>query len=228
MGRTGRLTSNEAGRQPFENRTAAGRELATALAGYRGQDGTVLALPRGGVPIAAPVATALHLRLDLLLVRKLGLPTQPELAMGAVAGIGGDLVLVRNDEVLASARVPADVFERVRRREEAELRRRTVQLRGTAEPLELTGLVILVDDGLATGSSMRAAITALSHAARPPATVVVAVPVGSETCCAQLQPGVQQIVCLWTPEPFYAVGQAYRDFRQTSDQEVRSLLAAAR
>ncbi|HEU5267534.1 MAG TPA: phosphoribosyltransferase family protein [Jatrophihabitans sp.] len=210
--------------RPYADRAEAGAELARQLSAYGGRaDVVVLGLPRGGVPVAAAIATALPAPLDVLLVRKLGLPGHSELAMGAIAGVGDDIVVVRNEDVLSHARIPADAFERVRDSEAAELRRRETAYRGDRRGAELAGrTVIVVDDGLATGSTMRAAVRALRQA--DPAGVVVAVPIGAPRTCAELSAEVDEVVCPWQPQRFWAVGQGYRDFRQTSDEEVTRLL----
>jgi putative phosphoribosyl transferase len=215
-------------RRRFADRADAGRALAAELAGRLpdGADAVVLGLPRGGVVVAAEVATALGASLDVLPVRKLGLPWQPELAMGAIAAAGDAVEAVRQEQVLARVRVdPADA-EAVRERELTELRRRERAYRGNRPPLTLTGrTVVLVDDGLATGATMRAAVAAVRHST--PARVVVAVPVGSPQTCAELSPLVDELVCLWTPADFRSVGQGYADFRPTSDDEVRGALGVA-
>lgn len=206
----------------FTDRTEAGRELAASLAEYAGQPGVlVLALPRGGVPVGYEVAQALGAPLDVFLVRKLGLPGQEELAMGAIASGG---VQVLNREVVDMLQVPEKVIAEVAEREQKELTRRTREYRGARPEPEVTGkTVILVDDGLATGSSMRAAAHALRHAGTK--RLVVAVPVAPPETCAALGQEVDQIVCLMRPEPFYGVGMWYEDFAQTTDEEVRDLLA---
>ena len=209
---------------PFRDRTDAGRQLAMKLRGYTDRsDVLVLALPRGGVPVGFEVAQALHVPLDVFLVRKLGVPGQPELAMGAIAS-GGLRVL--NDEVLNRLDVSDDVIEAVAQTELRELRRREQQYRDDAPPPDVGGkAVILVDDGLATGSTMRAAVAALRQ--QQPARIVVAVPVGAADTCADLQREADEVVCVRTPEPFYAVGLWYQDFGQTTDEEVRALLKRA-
>ena len=206
---------------PFENRREAGRELGSLLGSYRNRDDLlVLGLPRGGVPVAAEVAATLHAPLDVFLVRKIGVPGREELAMGAIAS-GGVRVLSR--EVLADYRISSDEIAAVERREQAELDRREHLYRGNEPPVELAGrTVIVVDDGLATGSTMRAAVEAIRQ--RNPARVIVAVPVGSAATCAALREVADEVVCAATPEPFYAVGLWYRDFSPTSDDEVRELL----
>jgi predicted phosphoribosyltransferase len=209
----------------FRNRREAGRLLAGKLAAYANRpDGLVLALPRGGVPVAYEVARALGAPLDVFLVRKLGLPGHQELAMGAVA-TGG--VRVINKLVVRALRIPPELIDTVAAREEEELARQERLYRGDRPPPDIRGrTVILVDDGLATGATMLAAVKALRQ--QQPARIVVAAPVASRQTCEQLQPEVDDIVCAVTPEPFYAVGLWYEDFSQTSDEEVRDLLRAAR
>jgi predicted phosphoribosyltransferase len=211
----------------FADRRDAGRALGQRLADTvreAGADVVVLGLPRGGVVVAAEVATALAAPLDVLVVRKLGLPWQPELAMGAIAAVGDAVETVRTEVVLAAARVSPDTFAAVRDEELVELRRREQAYRGDRDPVRLTGrAVVLVDDGLATGATMRAAVVAVRRG--NPARIVVAVPVGSPTACAALAPEVDDLVCLAAPRGFRAVGQAYADFTATSDAEVRTALA---
>jgi putative phosphoribosyl transferase len=208
--------------EPFQNRREAGAFLATRLDQYaRRDDVVVLALPRGGVPVAHEVATALAAPLDIFLVRKLGLPGHPELAMGAIASGG---IRVMNEDVMGWARVPASAVDAVVRTEQAELERREAEYRMGRPLVALAGrIVILVDDGLATGSTMRAAVEAVR--AHGPARVVVAVPVGAPAACIQMAAIADDLVCARSPEPFSAVGQWYRDFSQTTDAEVRALLA---
>jgi putative phosphoribosyl transferase len=212
----------------FRDRLDAGSALAREVASMPGlgsdADIVVLALPRGGVPVAAPVATLLAAPLDVLVVRKLGLPRRPELAMGAIAGVAGEVLLVENEDVLSRARPTAAEFEEVRQRETGELRRREAEYRGgRAVPPIRDRTVILVDDGLATGSTMRAAIAAVQR--MMPARIVVAVPVGASRTCAELAPLVSALICPLQPKPFLAVGQGYQDFSPTEDDEVRRLLA---
>jgi putative phosphoribosyl transferase len=209
----------------FEDRQDAGRRLAALLSDYTGQrDVIVLALPRGGVPVAYPVAEALRVPLDIFLVRKLGVPGHEEMAMGAIA-TGGTRVL--NMEVVRHLRIPPEMIDMVAESELRELRRREQAYRGNTPPPDLYGkTVILVDDGLATGASMRAAVIALRQ--HGPRRVVVAVPVAAEQTCDEFQSDVDQIVCAATPEPFHAVGLWYRDFSQTTDDEVKELLSRAR
>jgi len=208
----------------FRDRADAGRLLAERLSHYAGRDDVlVLGLPRGGVPVAAEVARALGAPLDVFLVRKLGLPGQEELAMGAIAS-GGARVL--NEELVETLAIPEALIDAVAAREEEELRRRERLYRGERTPPEVEGkTVILVDDGLATGSSMRAAVAALRR--RRPARIVVAVPTAPVSTCEELRPEVDELVCARTPQPFYAVGIWYENFNQTTDEEVRRLLAEA-
>jgi len=208
----------------FRDRADAGGLLAERLSHYAGRDDVlVLGLPRGGVPVAAEVARALGAPLDVFLVRKLGLPGQEELAMGAIAS-GGARVL--NEELVETLGIPEALIDAVAAREEEELRRRERLYRGERTPPEVEGkTVILVDDGLATGSSMRAAVAALRR--RRPARIVVAVPTAPVSTCEELRPEVDELVCARTPQPFYAVGIWYENFNQTTDEEVRRLLAEA-
>ncbi len=209
----------------FHDRFDAGETLARRLGEFAGtSDAVVLALPRGGVPVAYEVARQLRLPLDVFVVRKLGTPGQPELAMGAIASGG---VRVLNREVVDAMGIPEWSVEQVAKQEQVELERRERQYRGDRPPLETSGkTVILVDDGLATGSSMRAAAAALRQ--QGAARIVVAVPVASRATCEQLRAEGNEVVCATTPEPFFAVGQWYQDFSQTSDDEVRDLLERSR
>ena len=208
----------------FVNRREAGEELATKLAAYANRpDVLVLALPRGGVPVGFAVARALNVPLDVFLVRKLGVPGHEELAMGAVASGG---VRVLNPDVVEMLRIPAAIIDTVASRELQEIERRERRYRARRPAVEVQGrTLILVDDGLATGATMRAAVTALRQ--RRPARVIVAVPTAAPETCADLRTEVDEVVCARTPEPFYAVGLWYDDFTQVSDDEVRDLLAAA-
>jgi predicted phosphoribosyltransferase len=212
------------GRRPYADRTEAGDVLAAELAGYRDRDDVVvLALPRGGVPVGARIAAALGASLDVLLVRKLGLPWHPELAMGAIAGTGDEVEVVRNEDVLDRAHPSQGEFDETLRRESDELRRREQAYRRGREAVAVAGrTVILVDDGLATGATMRAAATAVRR--QQPAQLVVAVPIGSPRTCAELAQLVDELVCPWTPRRFAAVGQGYRDFGQVDDATVTRLL----
>ena len=207
--------------QPFLDRRDAGKALASGLRQYAGRDDVVvLALPRGGVPVAFEVAEALDAPLEIFLVRKLGLPEHPELAMGAIASGG---IRVLNDDVVRWYGVHDRVIEAVARQEQTELERREHAYRHGRPRPELAGkVVILVDDGLATGSSMRAAVQAVKQL--KPARVIVAVPVGAPSTCEELREIADETICARTPEQFSAVGQWYRDFAQTSDEEVRHLL----
>jgi predicted phosphoribosyltransferase len=207
----------------FQDRTHAGKLLAGKLERYRDNpDVIVLALPRGGVPVAFEVAKALNAPLDVFIVRKLGVPGHEEYAMGAIASGG---VRVMNPDV-AGLQIPDSAVEAVAAREQKELQRRERLYRGDRPPLELAGrIVILVDDGLATGSTMRAAAIAVKQ--QKPARSVVAVPVAAPDTCEQFRAEVDEVVCAITPEPFRAVGLWYQDFTQTADDEVHALLAAA-
>lgn len=205
----------------FRDRAEAGRELAAVLVErFAGEQVVVLGLPRGGVPVAAEIAAALHAPLDVFVVRKLGAPGQAELAMGAVASGG---VRVLNDGVVRHLGVPPAALEEVTRKELAELERRERAYREERPPVGLTGTVVLVDDGLATGASMRAAVLGVRAAGAE--RVVVAVPVGASDSCARLREIADEVICLRIPAAFGAVGSYYRNFTQTTDDEVRRLLA---
>jgi putative phosphoribosyl transferase len=208
----------------FKNRADAGRRLAERLDQYaRRADVIVLALPRGGVPVGYEVAHALGAPLDVFLVRKLGVPGREELAMGAIASGG---VRVLNEDVVSDLGIPPHWVDVVADRELDELRRRETAYRdGRPAPDVRDKTVILVDDGLATGASMRAAVAALRK--RGPAAIVVAVPVGAAQTCDELRDLADDVVCAQMPDPFYAVGSWYADFDQTTDDEVRALLSAA-
>ena len=210
--------------RPFRDRREGGAALATKLAQYTGRpDVIVLALPRGGVPVAHEVATSLGAPLDVFLVRKLGTPGHRELAMGAIASGG---VRVLNDEVVRWYGIPEGAINAVARTEQVELERREREYRRDRPPRDFGGLiVILVDDGLATGSTMRAAVEAVRL--HKPSRVVVAVPVAAAETCREFRARADEIVCAKTPEPFSAVGQWYVDFSQTTDDEVRALLEDA-
>jgi putative phosphoribosyl transferase len=209
----------------FRNRTEAGRKLADRLVEIAPNDAVVLALPRGGVPVAAVVAAALGAPLDLMLVRKIGAPRHAELAVGAVAGVKGDEIVV-NDDVAAALGLTAADVHRLGEPERAELQRRhALYLRGR-EPVPLAGkTVILIDDGIATGATAKAALRAIRKAG--PAKIILAVPVASRQSLAELRDCVDQIVCLEAPADFVAVGAWYSSFVQVSDAEVLNLLAAA-
>jgi len=207
----------------YRDRRHAGLELARYLADVKGQDVVVLALPRGGVPVAFEVARALDAQLDVFVVRKLGLPGHPEFAMGAIASGG---VRVLNDEVVRLYRIPEQAVEAIARDERHELERRERAFRSQRPPLDVGGrTVVLIDDGLATGSTMKAAVEAVRSLR--PARIIVAVPVGSPDTCREFAAIADDIICARAPEHFAAVGQWYDDFRQTTDEEVRELLQAA-
>ena len=208
----------------FRDRFDAGRQLAEKLMDYADRpDVFVLALPRGGVPVAFEVARALHAPLDLFLVRKLGLPGHEELAMGAIASGG---VRVLNEDLVRTLRIPEQEINAVAAREQRELERRERDYRsGRPAPNVRGRIVILVDDGLATGSTMRAAVAALRR--QHPARIIVAVPVGAAETCEDFGDDADEVICARTPEPFYAVGLWYGDFAQTSDGEVHDLLELA-
>lgn len=207
----------------FHNRADAGQQLAGHLLEYANRgDVTVLALPRGGVPVAREVSARLAAPLDVLVVRKLGVPGHPELAMGAIA-TGG--LLVVSDDLIRDLGIPRAIVEQVAVRERVELERREAMYRGGRQPVAIQDrTVILVDDGLATGASMRAAILAARQ--QRPAAVVVAAPVGAPESCEDLRQVADRVVCPLTPEPFSAVGLWYEDFSQVTDEEVRRLLAS--
>lgn len=208
----------------FQDRTEAGQKLAQQLLSYAHRpDVLVLGLPRGGVPVAFEVARALHAPLDVMQVRKLGVPGQEELAMGAIAS-GGRRVL--NEAVVLGLGIPQHVIEAVTAREQQELARRERLYRGDRPGFKVQGrTVILVDDGLATGATMLAAIAALRQ--QHPARVIVAVPVAPPSICRELRAVADEVVCLLTPKRFLGVGQWYGDFSPTTDAEVRSLLEQA-
>jgi putative phosphoribosyl transferase len=211
-------------RQPYGNRRDAGAELATHLDQFRGRsDVVILAIPRGGVPVGYEVARALDAPLDVFLVRKLGLPGHPELAMGAIASDG---VRVLNDDVVSRYGISDTTIEDVARDEQAELERRERAYRNGRPRADLRRrVVVLVDDGLATGSTMKAAVAAVP--AQGPSRIVVAVPVGSPETCREIAELADEIVCACAPDRFAAVGQWYLDFSQTSDEEVREFLHRA-
>lgn len=211
--------------RPFDDRRQGGRLLAERLSHYGDRDDVVvLGLARGGIPVAFEVANALAAPLDVFVVRKLGVPGREELAMGAIASGG---VRVLNDDVVIAAGIDPQEIEDVSAREAREVERRERLYRGDRGPVPVSGrVVIVVDDGLATGASMRAAIEAVGE--RGADRVVVAVPAASPRTCAEFEGAVDEIVCAITPEPFLAVGQWYLDFAPTSDEEVRELLERAR
>lgn len=209
----------------YRNRADAGRVLAERLRDYAGRDDVlVLGLARGGVPVAYEIAGELDVPLDVFLVRKLGVPGREELAFGAIAS-GGALVL--NEDVVRSLRIDEASARAVAERERAELARRAEAYRGTTDPPDVEGkTVIVVDDGLATGASMRAAVEALRQLR--PRRIVVAVPAAAPQSCEELRAEVDEVVCALTPEPFLAVGMWYEDFSETTDDDVRELLARSR
>ena len=208
--------------QPFRDRAEAGDLLAARLSGLADRDDViVLALPRGGVPVGYEVANALRVAFDVFVVRKLGVPGHEELAMGAIASGGVRLV---NHDVVDPLGIPPAVLDQAARREQVELERRERLYRGSRPLIPLANkTVVLVDDGLATGSTMRAAVTAVRQ--QQPARIIVAVPVGAPPTCRELAAEADEVVCLRSPEPFVAVGLWYHDFTPTSDHEVRTLLA---
>jgi putative phosphoribosyl transferase len=206
----------------FRDRSDAGRRLAKALSHYKDRHAVVLALPRGGVPVAAEVAAALDAPLDLILVRKIGVPDQPELAMGAVVD-GAAPIVVRNEEVIELSGTSAEEFDAARARELAEIERRRQLYIGERARAEIAGQVaIVIDDGIATGATTRAALQAIRN--RKPKQLVLAVPVAPPDTITQLRGEVDDLICLETPELFGAIGYFYRDFRQISDQEVVDIL----
>jgi predicted phosphoribosyltransferase len=209
----------------FSDRREAGRELARLLLSARPSDDVlVLALPRGGVPVAFEIALALGAPLDVFLVRKLGTPGHPELAMGAIASGG---VRVLNDEVVQALAIPPHLIDAVAEREQSELERRESAYRqGRPLPSLRNRTVVLVDDGLATGSTMKAAVQAVKQ--QKPARVIVAVPVGAPETCRALRALADEVICARTPAHFSAVGEWYRDFAQTTDDEVTALLSVHR
>lgn len=206
----------------FKNRTEAGKLLAKSLHKYtNNQNVIVLALPRGGVPVAYEVAKQLNVKLDIFLVRKLGVPSHEELAMGAMAW--GDIIIF-NQEIISGVHISQNAIAKVIEKESAELKRRNREYRNNKPFPKLNNkIVILIDDGLATGATMRAAITALKQMEL--AAIIVAIPVAPQDACDEIRPTVDELICLETPDPFYAVGTWYDDFSQTTDQEVKDLLA---
>lgn len=210
---------------PFLNRADAGRRLADALERYKTEDVAVLALPRGGVPVAREVAARLAAPLDLLLVRKIGVPVQPELAMGAVID-GPEPLVVRNEDVIRMAGISDSEFRQVEMRELAEIERRMERYTGGRTPIAVEDrIAIIVDDGIATGATVRAAIRGLRR--RRPARIVVAVPVAPPDTVASLEKEADEVVCLEQPVHFGSIGQFYLDFRQVNDDEVIRYLAEA-
>lgn len=210
--------------QPFRDRRDAGRQLARELERFRPRNPVVLGLPRGGIPVAFEVAEHLGAMLDVFVVRKLGVPGHEELAMGAIAS-GGALVL--NREVLEFMHIPLPIVEDVAQREADEVVRRDAMYRDDAPLVRVEGrTVLLVDDGLATGASMRAALSALRILG--PARLITAVPIAAPEACSQLFDAADEVICAHTPERFRAVGLWYKNFEQTSDDEVRRLLVTNR
>ncbi|KQW22010.1 phosphoribosyltransferase [Afipia sp. Root123D2] len=206
----------------YQDRSDAGQRLAKALSEYKGRNVVVLALPRGGVPVAAEVAAALDASLDLILVRKIGVPAQPELAMGAVVD-GTAPIVVRNEEVIELSGITSDEFDAACKKEIEEIERRRQFYIGERHRAEITGqVVIVVDDGIATGATTKAALQAIRN--RKPKELVLAVPVAPPETITELRQEVDALICLETPELFGAVGYFYRDFRQVSDQEVVAIL----
>lgn len=207
---------------PFKNRSEAGQELARALSNYKDQSPVILALPRGGVPVAAEVAAALNAPLDLILVRKIGVPFQPELAMGAVAD-GGAPIIVRNEDVIRSAGIDEMEFKAVCDGELAEIERRRQRYLGSRECVNVTGrTAIVIDDGIATGATTRAALRATRM--RNPKKLVLAVPVAPSESIVAMREEADEVICLEDHEFFGAIGFYYRDFRQVSDEEVIEML----
>lgn len=209
---------------PFKDRRDAGKKLAEKLSGYAGRsEAIVLALPRGGVPVAYEVARALNIRLDIFLVRKLGLPGREELAIGAIAS---GSVRVLNRDIIRMLSIPEEVINFVAKQEGQELQRREKLYRGDRPfPAVRDQTVILIDDGLATGASMKAAVAGLR--AHRPARIVIAVPTAAPEACEAFQSEVDEVICAITPELFYGVGRWYDDFSQVTDEEVRILLDKA-
>lgn len=203
---------------PFRDRTEAGRKLAQALSSYRGQEPVILALPRGGVPVAAEIAMTFDAPLDLVLVRKIGVPIQPELAMGAVVD-GGAPIIVRNEDVIRSAHIDEAEFKAICDRELAEIERRRQRYLGSRARVDVAGrTAIVVDDGIATGATTRAALRATRM--RNPKRLVLAVPVAPTESIAAMREEADDVVCLEEHTFFGAIGLYYRDFRQISDEEV--------
>lgn len=222
------MTTNRNRRERYADRQDAGRTLAAELGSYGGRpDVLVLGLPRGGVPVAAVIAESLEAPLDVVLVRKIGVPGHQEVAMGAMASVAGSIDTVRNEDVLAKfAKRYGDsgAFDQVAAKERAELDRRERVYRAGRPPLDVAGrTLIVVDDGLATGATMRAAITVLRELS--PARIVAAVPVGLSSTCRDVGKIADEVVCPWNPQDFVAVGQAYDRFDQVDDAEVINLLA---
>lgn len=210
----------------FRDRHDAGLKLAAELISYKVEGPIVYGLPRGGVEVAEEVARALEAPLELLLVRKIGVPWQPELAMGAVVD-GGTPIVVRNEDVLATIRVSPDAFEEVCARELAEIERRRLRYLGDRAPLDPAGrLAIVIDDGIATGATMTAALRALRQ--RKPKAIILAVPVAAQQTLERLRTEADRVICLEKPEDLDAIGYFYEDFHQLDDDDVVRLLAQAR
>ncbi|MGE5200426.1 MAG: phosphoribosyltransferase [Acidobacteriota bacterium] len=210
----------------FKDRREAGRLLAERLTGFREAKPVVLGLPRGGVPVAFEIAQALRAPLDVMLVRKIGVPWQPELALGAVSD-GGEPELFIDDQLKSLLEIDDDYVESARKREIGEIERRRTAYRQGRPPIDVAGRVtIVVDDGIATGATTRVALRAVRR--RKPSRLVLAVPVAPPDSLAGLRIEADEIICLETPEDMGAVGLYYRDFRQTTDQEVTDLLARSR
>jgi len=207
---------------PFRNRADAGRKLAKALASYKKRQPVVLALPRGGVPIAAEVCAALSAPVDLILVRKIGVPFQPELAMGAVVD-GSAFVVVRNEDVIQYANIDEATFNAIRDTELSEIKQRRQRYLGTRDRVEIAGrTAIVIDDGVATGATMRVALRAVR--ARKPQRLVLAVPVAPASTVAELRSEADDVICLEEDDFFVAISDYYADFRQVSDQDVIDIL----
>lgn len=210
----------------FRDRADAGRQLVPRLMAYAADDVVVLALPRGGVPVAFEVAKALRAPLDLIFVRKIGAPGHAEYGLGAVVD-GAHPQVVLNEEALSFVSVPSGYIEEETRRQLQEIERRRQRYLAGRQPVDVRNRVaIVVDDGIATGSTVRAALKGLAQAR--PARLILAVPVAPKDTVNRLKAEADEVICLMTPEPFYAVGQHYDDFRQTSDREVTTLLDEAR
>lgn len=209
---------------PFVDRNEAGRRLADKLEKYADQDAVVLALPRGGVPVAAEIAARLDAPLDLLIVRKVGVPWQPELAMGAIVG-GAEPIVVRNEDILRDGMIDEAEFAAACERELGEIDRRRSLYCGARQPVPVAGRVaIVVDDGIATGATVRAAIRGLRRA--NPARIVLAIPVAPHQAVSRLRGEADEVVCLETPAAFEAISRHYRSFPQLSDKEVTAILAS--